>query len=388
MHARSFGPAVGRANLFGGEWRAARSGACYEVRAALAPFERLGSWPSSGADDVRPALDALSGGAEAWLKLGRDERAARLARAARALSEDQGAWEDLGRRLGLRLEELETERRALRSFSVPEQDDRSVSRERAVALAASDWSELFSGCFARVALELARGRSVCLLADARLPVVVDRVAQACLEGKVLSAAIAVLHAPSPEALECALGDARVTALSASGRRERIAWLQERASARGGIEVRLDVLGSAARSFDAGEDLARAAEDVIEKAFARSTTLSGQRTGQIRSVSCPERVFSRFTEALLEKLAASEAALDPLPLIDRDALERVRAHWASGLDEGATLIFGGKERSLQEVGSDQSVLPTVFTNVEPSMSVASRQDPSPVLCLIRSSAGRS
>jgi hypothetical protein len=59
---------------------------------------------------------------------------------------------------------------------------------------------------------------------------------------------------------------------------------------------------------------------------------------------------------------------------------VRAARALGLDEGATLVFGDDEDS-------PDLAPLVFTNVEPRMACARRQEPLPVLCLLRAERER-
>ena len=71
----------------------------------------------------------------------------------------------------------------------------------------------------------------------------------------------------------------------------------------------------------------------------------------------------------------------VPHVDRDAARLTQKAWIQGLDEGATMISGGEE----EMTADNLQLPpTVFCNVEPHMRAARRQEPMPVLCLLRTS----
>src|SRR5262249_5395817 len=122
-----------------------------------------------------------------------------------------------------------------------------------------------------------------------------------------------------------------------------------------------------------EDSARA---FVELAFGRGATFGGQLPGSLGRVFCPARRFSRFTELVLVELAASEASTTPVPLIDAESVERARAAWELGLDEGATCIAGG------EIGEGGVLVPTILTNVESQMACARRQDALPVLCLLR------
>ena len=83
--------------------------------------------------------------------------------------------------------------------------------------------------------------------------------------------------------------------------------------------------------------------------------------------------------LLAELETSPATRAPVAQIDAEAAARVRAAWELGLDEGATCIAGGDGDASELV-----LPPTVFTNVEAHMQSARRQEPLPVLCLMRSS----
>jgi acyl-CoA reductase-like NAD-dependent aldehyde dehydrogenase len=69
----------------------------------------------------------------------------------------------------------------------------------------------------------------------------------------------------------------------------------------------------------------------------------------------------------------------VPQVDDEAVARVRAAWELGLDEGATCIAGGDASA-----GVRQLPPTVFTNVESYMATAKRQEPLPVLCLLRGS----
>jgi len=380
MSQKGTGARTGGANLIGGEWRAAESGAFFEVREALAPFAVLGSWPVSEGEDAATAGGELARGLETWGKVGVEERRARLAQGARHLVRDDEAFASVARRVGLRAEELAADRRALCAFEPAALDALGDAR---IAWCASDWSELLSGTYRRAVRELRLGSALGLIADPRLPMAADAVARALVAAGVPSSGLCVLHGVTRASLERLLADRRVGSLSASGGRERVAELRASTSRAGTPRVELELLRSAALEIGTDEDVARAAATTIERAFGRATSLSGQRSGQVGRVFCPERLFSRFTQELLAQLEAHESAREPLPLVDRAAQEHVRSRWANGIDEGATLVFGGRERARESARTDLAVLPAVFTNVEPTMGIARRQEPAPVLCLIRS-----
>ncbi|MEQ1895430.1 MAG: aldehyde dehydrogenase family protein, partial [Planctomycetota bacterium] len=220
-------------------------------------------------------------------------------------------------------------------------------------------------------------RTPIVVSDGRLPEVADVLAAAAQASELPRGVLQVLHGPTRELLALALDDPLGDgALVASGSLERMSELR-RLCERHGIDPRLAALRAGAAEIMAGEDLARAAEELVERAFGRARTLGGQLSGALARVHCPARAFSRFSELLLETLAASPATRRPVPQIDGAALARAHAACELGLDEGATLIAGGEED-----GERRTFAPTVLTNVESYMESARRQEPVPVLCLLR------
>lgn len=73
----------------------------------------------------------------------------------------------------------------------------------------------------------------------------------------------------------------------------------------------------------------------------------------------------------------ETQLGPLAMARQ--LERVQSFIATGISEGATLAFGGRTPNGLETGC--YIEPTVFSNVENSMTIAREEIFGPVLCII-------
>jgi acyl-CoA reductase-like NAD-dependent aldehyde dehydrogenase len=134
-----------------------------------------------------------------------------------------------------------------------------------------------------------------------------------------------------------------------------------------------------RTLELGDGAAERAAEVVEHAFGRARTLSGQLPSRIEAVRCEARAFSGLTEALLAELAAAPDARDPVPLIDAEALVALFEVRARGLDEGATLIDGGLVAGRDHA---PSVRPLVFTNVEEEMQLLALPAPGPLLRLVR------
>jgi acyl-CoA reductase-like NAD-dependent aldehyde dehydrogenase len=250
------------------------------------------------------------------------------------------------------------------------------------AVLAPDWRELLRGAFAELARALLLGQASVLLSDASLPELGQALARAAELAEVPAGTLAVLHGTTREltALSASQAPTGPLVLSAGGLVERVAeWrrLEEGLRAQGrDLEARLFAVRAGTHDVAGARDLAEAAQEVLARTFGPAT-LCGQLAGALARVYCPARGFAAFTAHLLEGLEREGEAWARVPQLDDAALARVHAAWELGVDEGATLIAGGEEGP-----EPRSVLPTVLTNVEPYMVSAKRQDPLPVLCLLR------
>jgi hypothetical protein len=130
----------------------------------------------------------------------------------------------------------------------------------------------------------------------------------------------------------------------SGPPERLQAVHAAAAARPS-HAPLELLEDVPRGvpLDLGRVAPERVSEVVERAFGRARTLSGQLPGRVEAVRCAARAFSAFTEALLAELAVDPDAASPVPLIDRRALAALQEVSGRGLDEGATLIHGGVTR---------------------------------------------
>jgi aldehyde dehydrogenase (NAD+) len=333
-------------------------------------------WPQSGSEDLARALAVLREGSPEWSQRKPELRRERVRELGQRLEQDELL---LSAATGLGLEPEEFAPHRARIVSELERlEPRPAARAGGVALVAPDWRELVRGAALSLGQELLEGRAVLLFSDPLLPWLGERVATAALAAGVPPGAVALLHGPARELLALGIA-AQPASVQASGSAERIAPLRRLCHSSAVARVRLRTLRCRACEVDE-ERLESEVERLIESAFGRGTTFSGQLPGQVARVFCPQRSFSRFSELLLERLEASQAAREPLAALDPGILERVRAARALGLDEGATLVFGDDEDS-------PDLAPLVFTNVEPRMACARRQEPLPVLCLLRAERAR-
>lgn len=160
------------------------------------------------------------------------------------------------------------------------------------------------------------------------------------------------------------GTARVVARPRPGRR---------------ILVGLEAPASAGRALGA-EDLAEAAEQVVEEAFGRPA-LGGFASDAVTQVWVAPRLLSRFTACLLEVLddVDGDPWFLPPPMFAEGegagVLRDVATGRRLGLDGGATLIHERADAQGRPCGS-------VFTNVEPRMKLGGALSAPGTLALLR------
>lgn len=359
-----------RANYLAGEWRPAQRG-------ARAPGPRgtpEDQWPQSDVEDLALARRAAAAAREEWARRRPEQRLESWCAAARALERDAGLWARLAERFALAPEELAGHARGL-AQEVAALGARPLPEGHGIAWLAPDWRELVRAPLLDLARESLPGRAAVLLADARVPELGEALARAAAAVELPPGTVALLHGARRELLAQAL------AASAPGEAVLVAsalaeGMPELRRLSGAHEARLRALRCGVLEVEPERGLEASAAEAVERAFGRGATLCGQLPGALGRVFCPPRAFSRFTEHLLAELERRAAAGFP-PQVDEAAAARARAAWELGLDEGATCIAGGEFD-----GRGCALAPTVFTNVEPYMESARRQDPLPVLCLLR------
>lgn len=387
-----------QANFIAGEFGPAARGARFSSSA-----RRAESWPQSSSEDVAEAGRAAASACAAWRALAAARRGELVCAMARELERDSVLGVRLGERFQLDPAELALHFAGL-EHGLGALFARPASRAGGVAWCAPDWRELVRAPLVDLARELYAGRTAVLISDARLPEVAERFAVAAHEAGLPAGVLGLLHGATKELVTLALASSRehgaraawgaawgeaaddasaASHLVASGPVARMVELRRLCERQGLADPRLRALRcgtfEVSGQLDSASALAEQAGVVVAGAFGRGTTLTGQLPGALGRVFCPARLFSRFSELLLERLETDAAARAPVPQIDEEASARVRAACELGLDEGATCIAGG----VREPDGD-AVPPTLFTNVETYMASARRQDPLPVLCLLRGS----
>lgn len=151
---------------------------------------------------------------------------------------------------------------------------------------------------------------------------------------------------------------------------------KRVQAQGGAKNHIIVSDSA--------DLDFAVEQTLSSAFANS----GQRCLANPSAVVHDDIYEEFADRLAD--AVSEYTVGPGldedsqmgPLISDDHREAVVDYIETGEEEGATLLYDGRDADVPDEGA--YLAPTLFGDVEPDMTIAREEIFGPVLGLIRAS----
>ncbi|WP_067925157.1 aldehyde dehydrogenase family protein [Alicyclobacillus shizuokensis] len=132
-----------------------------------------------------------------------------------------------------------------------------------------------------------------------------------------------------------------------------------------------------------EDVESVARQIVNAAFA----CSGQRCTAISRVIVVQPLAEVVTAAILQEVKkiqvgpAWDAQATMGPLISEEHLNTVVDYVHQGLQEGATLAYGGEQMSESEHSRGHYMLPTLFTNVTREMRIAREEIFGPVLSII-------
>ena len=147
-------------------------------------------------------------------------------------------------------------------------------------------------------------------------------------------------------------------------------------------VSLELGGKSANVILEDADIAKAVADGIGKAYLNS----GQTCSALTRMVVPRSKLKEVEDVAVATAAAFTPA-DPItgasfcgPLISAVQQQRVRDYINKGIDEGARLICGGTDVP-EELSMGFYVMPTIFSDVKNSMTIAQEEIFGPVLSII-------
>lgn len=370
--------------LINGAWCEGDTSSTFHVRDPASEAV-VATLPRAGAKLATAAVDAAARALPAWAALAFDARAERLRRAADAMT---AAQRDLAalvtQECGKPLAEAEGEVRYgadyLRSaaeqsqalheevFDARRPGVRAVAVPEPVGVCAviTPWNFPIAMLARKAAPALAAGCTVVAKPAEETPLSALAFADLLLQAGVPAGALNVIAGDAPAIGAAWLADPRVRKLSFTGSTE-VGRLLLRGAAEQVIRCSMELGGHAAFIVLEGANV----DAAVQGALAAKFRNAGQ------TCICPNRflVHRSIAGAFTAQLALAAADLmvgpgtDPSsrigPLINDNAVRKVRSHVADALQRGARLVVGGDTRRLPN-RPDRFFEPTVLADCDPEM----------------------
>lgn len=132
------------------------------------------------------------------------------------------------------------------------------------------------------------------------------------------------------------------------------------------------------------DVELAAQLVVDGAMKQT----GQRCTATSRVFVQSTIYESFKEKVLEKVRAItvgdglKADITMGPLASKHQFDTVVSYIKTGLEEGATILYGGKQLTEGALSDGYFIEPCIFENVTNDMTIAREEIFGPVLCMIK------
>lgn len=385
-------------NHIGGAWVGSSSNETVEDRNPARTAELLANAAASTADDVRRAIDAAERAFPEWRATPAPQRGDIVRKAADLMERRRDQLARLctveeGKVLAESFAEVDRaianvrfsggEGLRLTGETIPSAQRGTLIYTRrdplGVVACITPWNFPIAIPAWKIAPALVSGNTVVFKPASLTPLCATEVVQCFLDAG-LPDGVLNLVLGSGEALSAGLvDDERIKAISFTGSSSVGRALYARAAQRL-CRVQLEMGGKNAVIVLADADLEKAAESVAAGAFGAT----GQRCTATSRAVVAKPLLADFVKLLGSKADSfmpGDGMADGVkmgPLVDASQLEKVRAKIADGKREGAKLVRDGSDPGME---GGYFVAPTIFTEVDPRMSVAQDEIFGPVVSVI-------
>ena len=389
-------------NFIGGAWPAPAGDA---VLADINPADirdNIGDFPNSDADDARRAIEAAAAALPAWAALAAPSRGEFLRKAADILAARADVVaRDLMREEGKSLPEAKGETlrgvALLRYYAaetmrpdgevIPSAGAATWLLTRRVPLGVvaliTPWNFPIAIPLWKAAPALAFGNTVVLKPSEHSPMTAYHIAQCFEEAGLPAGVLNVLFGEGARVGETLATHPDVTGLSFTGSVRTGRTISALAAAHG-KKCQLEMGGKNAVIVLPDADMEQAVTLTIQGAFKSA----GEKCTATSRAIVHRDVYEAFAAKLIEKTKAlpigpgDEASAYLGPVITAAARDNIFRAVAAAQAEGAKLACGGSAPEGAKYEQGFYVAPTVFTDVQPTMTIAREEVFGPVLCLFR------
>lgn len=252
-----------------------------------------------------------------------------------------------------------------------------------VATLIAPWNFPLNQAAWKICPALAAGCSVVVKPDSQTPATTIALAELLTEAGLPAGVINVITGDVADIGDTLITDPRVDMVSFTGSTASGKHIMELAS-RSLKKVSLELGGKSPNIIFPDADIAAASSAAAWGIFWR--------VGQVCTAGSRLFVHEDVHDEVVDRLIATAKSMrlgpptsedvDLGPLISPDHLARVQRYVAAGLSEGAHLAYGGQRPEGPEFDQGAYLTPTVFTNVDSTMTIAQEEVFGPLLAVLR------
>ena len=388
-------------NLIGGAWAKARSGKAFEDRNPARGSDLIGTFPSSGPEDVDQAVKAAARAFQSWRLVPAPRRAEIVFRASEILRERKEALaRTMTREMGKVLAEtrgdvqeavdmgyyIAAEGRRLFGVTVPSELPNkfamSVRQPLGVCGLITPWNFPMAIPSWKTFPALVAGNTVVIKPATDTPASAHHLVEILVEAGLPEGVVNIVHGGGSSVGIPIVSHPGIKMISFTGSSEVGKTIAER-SAPALKRVSLELGGKNAQIIMEDADLDLAIEGALWGAFGTT----GQRCTATSRLIVQKGVHDEVVRRLVARASKLRLGdgLDPAtevgPLVNRAQRDRVHEYVEIGKKEGAKLLAGGAPAEEGALQYGHFYPPTIFDAVTPGMRIAVEEIFGPVLSIL-------
>ncbi|HYJ31839.1 MAG TPA: aldehyde dehydrogenase family protein [Candidatus Binatia bacterium] len=388
-------------NLIGGQWVPARSGKTTENRNPARPDDLIGTFPSSGPEDVDLAVRAAHAAFASWRLVPAPRRAEIILRAAEILRERK---EDLARAMTREMGKVLAETRGdvqeaidmayyigaegRRLFGVtvpselPNKFAMSIRQPLGVCGLITPWNFPMAIPSWKIFPALVAGNTVVIKPATDTPASAHHLVEILVEAGAPEGVVNIVHGGGNAVGVPLTTHPDVKLISFTGSSEVGKAIAERCGPTL-KRVSLELGGKNAQIVMEDADLDLALEGALWGAFGTT----GQRCTATSRLIVARPVHDEMVRRLVERAGrlrlgdGLDAQSEVGPVINTAARDRIHEYVQIGIREGAKLAAGGSVAEEGALRQGAFYRPTIFDNVTPAMRIAREEIFGPVLSVL-------